>query len=89
MPVGQRGLMKHARMTVLILSLTMLLQVMGNGWIEIEKIENTPTFLEEEQPVMEVTSPGYVVFAQYITSDDCGYCMSYGSPAHKDRKSVV
>ncbi len=87
MPVGQRGLMKHARMTVLILSLTMLLQVMGNGWIEIEKIENTPTFLEEEQPVMEVTSPGYVVFAQYITSDDCGYCMQYGSPAHKQLKS--
>jgi len=87
MPPWQRGLMKHARMTVLILSLTMLLQVMGNGWIEIEKIENTPTFLEEEQPVMEVTSPGYVVFAQYITSDDCGYCMSYGSPAHKQLKS--
>ncbi len=87
MPAGQRGLMKHARMTVLILSLTMLLQVMGNGWIEIEKIENTPTFLEEEQPVMEVTSPGHVVFAQYITSDNCGYCMQYGSPAHKQLKS--
>jgi len=87
MPEGQRGLMKCARMTVLILSLTMLLQVMGNGWIEVEKLETTPPLLEEEQPVMEVTSPGHVVFAQYVTSDNCGYCMQYGSPAHKQLKS--
>ena len=83
MPEGQRGFMKCARMTVLILSLTMLLQVMGNGWIEVEKLETTPPFLEEEQPVMEATSPGQVVFAQYITSDNCGFCYQYGSPAHK------
>jgi hypothetical protein len=78
--------MKHARLTVIILSLTMLLQVMGSGWIEIEELEIAPTFLEEEPPVMEATSPGHVVFAQYITSDNCGYCYQFGSPAHKQLK---
>jgi len=59
---------------------------MGSGWIEIEELEIAPTFLEEEPPVMEATSPGHVVFAQYITSDNCGYCYQYGSPAHKQLK---
>lgn len=82
-PAILRTNMKHARMTVLMLALTMLLQVFGNGWIDVEEIENTPEFLEEELPVMEATSPGHVVFGQYVTSTNCGYCMQYGSPAHR------
>lgn len=33
------------------------------------------------------TDPGHTVFAQYITSDNCGYCYSYGSPAHHQAKT--
>ncbi len=41
--------------------------------------------LEVSEP-MFATDPGHMVFSQYITSDNCGYCMSYGSPAHKKLK---
>ena len=50
--------------------------------IEKEQIE-----LEEESQTSEVASPGHVVFAQYITSDNCGFCYAYGSPAHHSIKS--
>ena len=79
--------MKQARMVVLTIIMVMLLQVMGNGWIDIEQIEETPEILEEELPVMEATSPGHVVFTQYITSDNCGFCYQYGSPGHKQLKN--
>ena len=29
------------------------------------------------------------MFAQYITSDNCGYCYAYGSPAHDQAKNSL
>ncbi len=43
--------------------------------------------LETEQVRFGASDPGHVVFAQYITSDNCPYCSNYGSPAHHKLKT--
>ena len=48
--------------------------------------ESVPV-LAPELEAKFVASPGHVVFGQYITSTNCGYCMHYGSPAHNKLKS--
>ena len=46
--------------------------------------------LEPEPVVQEApTDPGHAVFAQYLTSDNCGYCYQYGSPAHNQAKNSL
>ena len=49
--------------------------------------EETDNALQMEDVVYRASDPGHIVFGQYITSDNCGYCMSYGSPAHKKLKN--
>ncbi len=49
--------------------------------------EETDNALQMEDVVYRAGDPGHIVFSQYITSDNCGYCMSYGSPAHKKLKN--
>ena len=43
--------------------------------------------LQTADVVFSASDPGHVVFSQYITSDNCGFCMDYGSPAHKKLKA--
>ena len=47
--------------------------------------------VELKEPVIlsAPTDPGHTVFAQYITSDNCGYCYQYGSPAHDQAKTSL
>ena len=55
----------------------------------VQEDTNEPTViaLETVDVVYEASDPGHVVFGQYITSDNCGFCMDYGSPAHKKLKA--
>ena len=47
--------------------------------------------VELKEPVIlsAPSDPGHTVFAQYITSDNCGYCYQYGSPAHDQAKNSL
>ena len=59
------------------------------GFIKEQNSEE-PQVLEEPQLVQSAPSdPGHTVFAQYITSDNCGYCYQYGSPAHNQAKNSL
>jgi len=49
--------------------------------------EETDNALQMEDVVYRASDPGHIVFSQYITSDNCGFCMSYGSPSHKKLKN--
>ena len=56
-------------------------------------VENQPTILEEQKTVegaSQATSPGHVVFGQYISSDNCGHCSKTGggSDAHHAVKQL-
>lgn len=57
----------------------------------IDAVEMNENDEKEALPTADVifsaSDPGHVVFAQYITSDNCGFCMDYGSPAHKKLKT--
>jgi hypothetical protein len=49
--------------------------------------ESSVIALETEDVVYGASDPGHVVFSQYITSDNCGFCYQYGSPAHHKLKN--
>ncbi len=56
-------------------------------------VETQPTILEEQKTVegaSSATSPGHVVFGQYISSDNCGHCSKTGggSDAHHAVKGL-
>lgn len=51
--------------------------------------QNDPEPLEQNVVLNAPSDPGHSVFAQYITSDNCGYCYSYGSPAHNQAKNSL
>ena len=56
-------------------------------------VETQPTILEEQKTVegaSQATSPGHVVFGQYISSDNCGHCSKTGggSDAHHAVKQL-
>jgi len=78
--------MRSIPVTALTMTFLMLLSALGAGWISLD-IEDTPSELEMIPEKMEASSPGHVVFGQYITSDNCGYCYQYGSPAHHGLKT--
>ena len=65
-------------MIVFLMSISAFSTIMGA--IQENPVENS-TELQEIPEVMGASDPGHVVFAQYITSDNCGYCYQYGSPA--------
>ena len=78
--------MKSIRVVAITLVFLMLFSVLGslsNGVVEI----NEQPVLEEEEVIMSANSQGHPVFSQYITSDNCGFCYQYGSPAHHSLKT--
>jgi len=59
------------------------------GFTSEMNAENEPAPLIEQLIQSAPTDPGHSVFAQYITSDNCGYCYQYGSPAHDQAKTSL
>ena len=59
------------------------------GFTENMNTQTNPEPLEERVVQNAPSDPGHSVFAQYITSDNCGYCYSYGSPAHNQAKTSL
>jgi len=76
-------------LTPLILTALMVMMSWGALIDAVQEDTNEPTVtaLETVDVVYEASDPGHVVFSQYITSDNCGFCMDYGSPAHKKLKA--
>ena len=79
--------MKSIRLVALTLVTLMLFSVLGSfSSIVVEPIDQ-PIVLEEEELVFSANSQGHPVFSQYVTSDNCGFCYQYGSPAHHSLKT--
>ena len=74
--------MRRVPVTVFGLTFLMLISVLGAGWFEPENEDLRIELEVSEEPMAAPSNPGHTVFAQYITSDNCGYCYQYGSPAH-------
>ena len=69
---------------------TIMVLVSMNGVLDFnEKQNEKPELLELVVQQEAPTNPGHTVFAQYITSDNCGYCYAYGSPAHNQAKNSL
>ena len=79
--------MKPARVTVFAFTMMMIISTFGFGWIDINQPEEEEILEEPIEVQSALVSPGHVVFAQYITSDNCVYCYQYGSPAHHQIKT--
>ena len=76
-----------------LLIATIMILVSMNGVIDTSESTNEIEYeILEEEPVIEypsqATSPGHVVFGQYISSDNCGHCSKTGggSDAHHSIK---
>ena len=79
-----------ARYVNTLLIATIMVLVSMNGVLEFSEKENeTPELLELVEPLQAPTDPGHTVFAQYITSDNCGFCYQYGSPGHNAAKNAL
>lgn len=83
--------MKHAARSLALVIVAVFLGSLASGMMA--ELYQTPLTLEEETVVMEshgthATSPGHVVFGQYISSDNCGHCSKVGggSDAHHSLK---
>ena len=73
----------------LLVAIIMILVSM-NGVLDFSEKENeTPELLELVEPLSAPTNPGHTVFAQYVTSDNCGFCYQYGSPGHHAAKQAL
>jgi hypothetical protein len=73
-----------------LLIATIMILVSMNGVLDFSEKENeTPELLELSEPLYAPTDPGHTVFAQYITSDNCGFCYQYGSPGHHAAKQAL
>lgn len=72
-----------------VLTAALMVLMSLNGMLDFGEAptENENKELLEVVDASYATDPGHMVFAQYITSDNCGFCMSYGSPAHKKLKN--
>lgn len=75
--------------TVFGLTFLMLISALGVGWFEPENEDLRVELEVNEEPMAAPSNPGHTVFAQYITSDNCGYCYQYGSPAHDQAKNSL
>ena len=65
----------------------LMLTISAIGFISFEENTSQRDELPAEEVARFVNSPGHPVFSQYITSDNCGFCYAYGSPAHHSIKS--
>ena len=73
----------------LMIATIMVLMTMNGALDFNEKETEDRELLELAEPLAAPTNPGHTVFAQYITSDNCGYCYAYGSPAHNQAKNSL
>ena len=79
-----------ARYVNTLLTAIIMILVSMNGVLDFSEKENeTPELLELVDPLLAPTDPGHTVFAQYITSDNCGFCYQYGSPGHHAAKQAL
>ncbi|MCS5535527.1 MAG: hypothetical protein NZ802_06705, partial [Candidatus Poseidoniales archaeon] len=70
-----------ARYVNTLLTAAIMILVSMNGVLDFSEKENeTPELLELVQPQF-ATSPGHVVFAEYVGADWCGPCQNGGSPS--------
>ncbi len=78
-------------LTPMILAALMLMMSWGAliDAVEMNDEDENTAVLETVDVVFAPSNPGHTVFGQYITSDNCGYCMSYGSPAHDQAKNSL
>ena len=76
-------------LTPMILAALMLMMSWGALLDAVDMNENDENTgaLQTADVVFSASDPGHIVFGQYITSDDCTFCMNYGSPAHKKLKT--
>ncbi|MBT3357876.1 MAG: hypothetical protein HN534_02020 [Euryarchaeota archaeon] len=72
----------HGRAVSAISFSIMMIVMSMSGMIGMNEFELERKELQQEPVALYATSPGHVVFAQYITSTNCGFCMDYGSPGH-------
>ena len=80
------------KMSVRLLAPALVLLFLSSlmiGFTNEMNAENEPDPLEELMIQNAPTDPGHTVFAQYVTSDNCGYCYQYGSPAHDQAKTSL
>ncbi|MDC0055654.1 hypothetical protein OAJ94_01225 [Deltaproteobacteria bacterium] len=80
--------MRRIPVTGLTMTFLMLLSALGVGWYDTQPDLEIELEVPEE-PMAAPTNPGHTVFAQYITSDNCGFCYQYGSPGHKQVKNSL
>jgi len=74
--------------TISAISFSIMMIVMSmSGILGLNEFELDRKELQQEPAALYATSPGHVVFAQYITSTNCGFCMDYGSPGHNQLKN--
>ncbi len=85
--------MKPAARSLALIIVAVFLGSLASGMMG--ELYQTPIQLEEESTVFEshgthATSPGHVVFGQYISSDNCGHCSKTGggSAAHHSIKET-
>ncbi|MDC3291452.1 hypothetical protein OAV27_03085 [Euryarchaeota archaeon] len=78
-------------LTPMILAALMLMMSWGAliDAVEMNNEDENTAVLETVDVVFAPSNPGHTVFAQYITSDNCGYCYQYGSPAHNQAKNSL
>jgi hypothetical protein len=81
--------MRRIPVTALTLTFLMLLSALGVGWFETQPNDSRTELVMTEEPMAAPSNPGHTVFAQYITSDNCGFCYQYGSPGHKQVKNSL
>jgi hypothetical protein len=86
--------MKTAPMTALSIAALMFLSIftsISSLLIEEEQVDTTlPDITEDPAYASSATSPGHVVFGQYLSSDNCGHCSKQGggSASHHGIKTA-
>jgi hypothetical protein len=72
--------MKHAARSLALVIVAVFLGSLASGMMA--DLYHPPVELQDEEPLLQrassATSPGHVVFAQYISSDNCGHCSKTG-----------
>ena len=81
--------MRRVPVTVFGLTFLMLISALGVGWFEPENEDLRIELEMNDEPMAAPSNPGHTVFAQYITSDNCGFCYQHGSPAHDQAKNSL
>ena len=82
--------MKTIRTTAFSIVALMLLSVLASfGGMIVDSENISADLIEEVEEKYAPSNPGHTVFGQYITSDNCGFCYQYGSPAHDQAKTSL